>query len=125
MGRVLAAIVGVVFAVAGAQKILGWNQWISDARAQGVKKLLAACIPVTELVLGVLLTAFGLSSLVLGISTALLMVFTVFLAVSIRSGSQQPCACFGSRVRRPPSAKDLVRNVLLMSLLFAAAIIGQ
>ena len=125
MGRVLAAIVGVVFAVAGAQKILDWDQWISDARAQGVKKSLAACIPATELILGVLLTVFGLSSVVLGISTALLMVFTVFLAVSILSGSQQPCACFGSRVRRPPSAIDLARNVVLMSLLVAAAVIGS
>ncbi|MSO59055.1 MAG: hypothetical protein EXQ63_01860 [Ilumatobacteraceae bacterium] len=125
MGRVLAAVVGAVFAVAGAQKILGWDQWITDARAEGVKRPLAACIPLTELGLGVLLTAFELSSVVLGISTALLMVFTIFLAASIRSGSQQPCACFGSRVRRPPSAKDLGRNVVLMSLLVAAAVIGQ
>ncbi len=124
MGRIFAAVVGAVFAVAGAQKILGWDQWIADARAQGVRRFLAAGIPILELVLGILLTAFGLSSLVLGISTALLMVFTIFLAVSIRSGSQQPCACFGSRARRPPSAKDLGRNIVLMGLLAAAAVIG-
>ncbi len=121
IARLCAALVGAVFAVAGATKVLGWRQWILDARQQGVPRVIAGTVPPLELILGTLLIAAPISALVLGSSTTVLLVFTVFIAVSIASGRQTPCACFGARSRRVMSWRDIARNVALMSLLVIAA----
>ena len=58
-----------------------------------------------------------------GAATLLLLVFTVFLVVSVAVGSTTPCACFGSVRRRPPGWRDVVRNLALMAALFASAVL--
>jgi hypothetical protein len=51
----------------------------------------------------------------------LLVVFTSFLALQVTIKSQVPCACFGAHVNRPPSWRDVVRNLGLIALMFTAA----
>ena len=122
--RIAAAFVGVVFLLAGASKCVNQKQWRLDARSQGVWTPVAVCIPYVELVLGGCLVALPVSPIVLGLSTALLLIFTVFLGVQVAMGSKVPCACFGARSRRAPSWRDVLRNVGLMVLLFTAAILA-
>jgi hypothetical protein len=121
VSRLAAAVVGAVFLMAGASKAINFSQWLRDARAQSVWKPIALCLPFVELVLGGCLVGLPVSAVVLGLSTAVLLVFTAFLAAQIRLSSDVPCACFGSFVRRPPSWRDVLRNLVLMALLFVSA----
>ena len=115
------AIVGVVLALAGASKIMNWQGWLRSARSQHVWKVVAYALPVLELVLGALLIVMWTSAPVLGVSTLLLLVFTVYLGVQIAAKNTTPCACFGVASTRPSSWRDVWRNIALLALLFLSA----
>lgn len=119
--RVFAAVVGVVIAVAGAGKITAWSQWRADAQRQSLWPVVAIGLPPVELVLGALLMVLQPHPFVLGMATLMLVIFTAYLAVQVLSKSQVPCACFGSRHTRPPSGKDIGRNLVLLAMLFVSA----
>lgn len=119
--RVLAGAVGVAFAWAGANKVTAPAQWRDAARAQGLPRPVQLVVPPVELLLGVCLVVLPPFAPVYGLSTLLLLVFTVFLAVQVVTGSTVPCACFGTRSVRPPGWADVLRNVAMMSALFLAA----
>jgi hypothetical protein len=121
LAHLLAAIVGVVIAVAGAMKLVNRTQWQQDARAQHLWPAVTHGLPIAELVIGALLIGLTPSAQVLGVATLLLLIFTAFLVGQIATKSQVPCACFGSRSRRPPSGRDVLRNLALMMLLFISA----
>jgi hypothetical protein len=121
LAHLLAAIVGIVIAVAGAMKLVNRAQWQQDARAQHLWPAVTHGLPIAELVIGALLIGLTPSAQVLGVATLLLLIFTAFLVAQIATKSQVPCACFGSRSRRPPSGRDVLRNLGLMMLLFISA----
>lgn len=122
--RVLAAIVGAVILFAGAAKATGFQQWKADARSQGLWLVIAYVLPGAELLIGALLIVLAPTPLVFGAATLLLLIFTTYLVVLVASGSTVPCACFGARFSRPPSWRDIVRNVALMAALFVAAVVS-
>jgi len=119
--RVCAAVVGATLALAGAGKFTSWNQWLSNARRQHLWKVVAMSLPAIELVLGAALVVLKPAPTVLGLATLLLVVFTSFLALQVMTKSQVPCACFGAHVNRPPSWRDVMRNLVLIALLFTSA----
>lgn len=121
LSHLLAAGVGVVIAMAGANKIVGFAQWRDDARRQGIWTIVAAPLPAVELALGCLLVVLSPNPFTLGAATLLLVVFTAYLAVQVMTRSEVPCACFGSRSRRAPSVRDVARNLVMIVALFAAA----
>ena len=119
--RICAAVVGATLARAGAGKFTSWNQWLTNARRQHLWKLVAIALPGIELLLGAALFVLKPAPIVLGLATLLLVVFTSFLAMQVLTKSQVPCACFGAHVNRPPSWRDVVRNLGLIALMFTAA----
>jgi hypothetical protein len=119
--RVCAAVVGATLALAGAGKVLSWNQWLANARQQHLWKIVAVSLPILELVLGTELVVLKPAPLILGLATLLLVVFTSFLALQVLTKSQVPCACFGAHVNRPPSWRDVMRNLVLIALMFTSA----
>lgn len=119
--RICAAIVGAVLALAGANKITSWSQWRASARQQHLWTVVAVAVPGLELILGAALLVLRPAAVVLGIATLLLVVFTSFLALQVTTKSQVPCACFGTHVNRPPSWRDVLRNLALIMLMFVAA----
>ena len=121
IARLCAAIVGALIAVAGASKITDYKQWLIDAQAQHVWPVIARVLPPLELLLGALLVVLEPNPSVLGAATLLILVFTAFLIAQIASKSSVPCACFGSKSKRPPSARGVARNIAMMALLFVAA----
>ena len=121
IARVCAAVVGATLALAGAGKFTSWNQWFSNARRQHLWKFVAVSLPAIELVLGAALLVLQPVPIVLGLATLLLVVFTSFLAMQVLTKSQVPCACFGAHVNRPPSWRDVVRNLGLIALMFTTA----
>jgi len=121
IARICAALVGAVLALAGASKVTSWNQWRANARQQHLWTAVAVGLPVLELILGAALVVLKPAAIALGLATLLLVVFTSFLALQVSTKSQVPCACFGTRVNRPPSWGDVVRNLGLIALMFTAA----
>ena len=121
IARICAALVGAVLALAGASKVTSWNQWRANARQQHLWTAVAVGLPVLELILGAALVVLKPAAMALGLATLLLVVFTSFLALQVSTKSQVPCACFGTRVNRPPSWRDVVRNLGLIALMFTAA----
>jgi hypothetical protein len=119
--RICAAVVGATLALAGAGKFTSWNQWLLNARRQHLWKIVAISLPAIELLLGAALFVLKPTPIVLGLATLLLVVFTSFLAMQVLTKSQVPCACFGANVNRPPSWRDVVRNLGLIALMFTAA----
>lgn len=121
VAHIFAGVVGVVIAIAGAMKVVNSSQWQKDARAQNLWPVVYYLLPYIELLLGASLIVLNPSVYVLGLSTLLLLIFTVFLVAQIASKSTVPCACFGPRSRRAPSSRDVLRNLGLMALLFISA----
>ncbi|MFI0462439.1 MAG: MauE/DoxX family redox-associated membrane protein [Ilumatobacteraceae bacterium] len=119
--RVCAAVVGATLALAGAGKVTSWNQWRANARQQHLWTAVAVAVPALELFLGAALLVLKPAATILGLATLLLVVFTSFLALQVTTKSQVPCACFGAHVNRPPSWRDVARNLGLIALMFAAA----
>ena len=119
--RLLAAVVGVVFLWSGSSKATGFALWKADARAQGLWTSVTYVLPPLELVLGGCLVVLEPNTVVLGMATVLLLVFTTYLAVMVLTGSKVPCACFGARFSRPPSWRHVVRNLALIAALVLAA----
>lgn len=117
-------MVGVVLAFAGAQKVVAWSAWRDAARRQGVWPAVAVVMPPVEMVVGAWLVAVDPAPLPMGLATLLLLVFTGFLIGQIRAGSQVPCACFGASSSRPPGARDVVRNLALITALVVAAVLA-
>lgn len=122
IARVLAAVVGAVILFAGATKVTGFQQWKADARSQGLWPIIALVLPGAELLIGALLIVLQPTPVVFGAATLLLLIFTAYLVVLVGSGSTVPCACFGARFSRPPSWRDIVRNIVLLAALFVAAV---
>lgn len=117
----LAASVGAAFAWAGANKLTDMRSWRAAARAQSLPQPVAAVVPFVETVLGSVLVVGAPSAATLGAATVLLAVFTAFLVVQVATGSTVPCACFGVRAARPPSRRDVARNILMIAALVASA----
>lgn len=124
VAQLLAGVVGAAVAWAGANKVTGFTQWMAAARAQALPRPVATVVPAVELVLGVALVVTSPSAVLLGLVTLLLVVFTVFLGVQVSRGSTVPCACFGTRASKPPSGRDVVRNLAMIAALFAAAVLS-
>ena len=123
LARLLAAAVGATVAFAGANKVTDLSSWRSAGVAQGLPGFVTVTVPPVELLLGVCLVVLQVNALVLGLTTLLLLVFTVFLAVQVAGRSTVPCACFGARTARPPRGIDVLRNIGLMAALFASAVL--
>jgi hypothetical protein len=122
IARLCAAIVGAVLAYAGANKVTAFRHWQQDAKRQNVPAVIANVLPILELAIGASLVVLKPQPVVLGLATLLLLVFTVYLSAQVIGKSQVPCACFGARVVRAPSWRDVARNFVLIALLFASAV---
>lgn len=121
LARIMAGIVGVVLAFAGANKVTDFSRWRDDVARQELARVIAFVVPAAELILGASLVVLDPHPVPLGFATLLLLIFTVYLAMQVAGKSQVPCACFGARSLRPPSKRDVGRNLMLLVLLVMAA----
>ena len=114
VARILAAIVGAAVAWAGAQKLTALGTWLAAARAQSLPRAVALVVPPVELLLGASLVVTEPAAVTLG-------AVTVLPTETCTARNTVPCACFGTRASRPPSGRDIARNVLMIAALVAAA----
>jgi uncharacterized membrane protein YphA (DoxX/SURF4 family)/thiol-disulfide isomerase/thioredoxin len=113
-------LLGAVFAVAGFAKLSDRRGTEEAAVAFGAPKPTAAplaiIIPAAELTAAALLLPAATATAGAVISLALLLVFSVAIAVSLARGRAPACHCFGQLHSAPAGPKTLARNVVLAAL---------
>jgi hypothetical protein len=122
VGTVAAVVVGVAFVAAGVFKLADGPAWPRQAADMGVGRSIALVVPWVEIVIGALLAAQLFEPWPAVAAIALLVAFSVVIVLRLLDGSRPPCACFGSRSRRPLGAYHVLRNVGLLALAVVAAI---
>ena len=121
-GDVLGIALALVFAWAGAAKLVDRRTTARSFRALGLPAVtaLTTVVPVTELVLAIgLVVVPGIAA---PFAVALLAAFTVHLVRARRAGVTVGCGCFGTARRGPASGRDLVRNGVLAAAALVVSI---
>ncbi|MEO7837140.1 MAG: MauE/DoxX family redox-associated membrane protein [Acidimicrobiales bacterium] len=123
VGYACALALAVVFVWAGVAKLRQVEETRAAFAALGIPKSAAAAriVPVMELAIAAVLVAAP--SVGGAIAFGSLLAFNLILVRAVRSGSPAPCNCFGSHSAEPVSRRDLLRNVGLMVLAMAAAVL--
>jgi len=115
--------VGVVLLMAGAFK-LGQRAWPTAAAEFGAPRWVIGGLPWVEMVLGGLLMAQVGGRWTAGAAGALFAVFTVAVALRLRSTEPVPCGCFGEASPAPVGVDTLVRNIVLTAMAVFGAVRG-
>ena len=122
LGNIAGVIVGLTMLAAGASKLFD-KTWSQRERDLGSPAWALPFVAPIEIVLGALI-AVRIARPVIGLaSMALLVVFTLFLLIKWDERGDEPCNCFGALSKRPASAWTIVRNLALIVLALAAALL--
>ena len=120
IGRIAAIALGVMFVVSGGFKLADGPAWPKMAADLGVSRPLALAVPWYEVVLGALLISGLISPWAEIAATVTLLAFTVVIVRRLLDGSRPPCACFGSRSKKPLGRRQVARNVALVAVALVA-----
>ena len=113
---VASVVLGIAFVVAGGSKIAAGPSWPDQARGLGAPTWVIPVLPWIEIAVGaMLIVQFGAPWPSLA-ALAMLIAFTVLIAITLRQGRRPPCACFGAWSAKPIGVGHLVRNGALMVL---------
>lgn len=114
------ALLAGVFTVSGLAKLRDRDGTAQAARDFGVPAPLsgftARALPVVELLLAVLLIPRGSARLAATSIGVLLVIFSIAIAVSILSGRQTVCHCFGENSKEPVGWGSVLRNLVLLAV---------
>jgi uncharacterized membrane protein YphA (DoxX/SURF4 family) len=122
VGTVTGIVVGIALVAAGVLKLVEGPGWTKQAADLGVSRQVALVVPFVEIGVGALLAVQLFEPWPAIAALALLVAFTVVIARRLLDGSRPPCACFGSRSKRPLGVYHLVRNLALLALALIAAV---
>jgi uncharacterized membrane protein YphA (DoxX/SURF4 family) len=120
VGIVAGILLGLAFVWAGIAKLLDGPAWPKQAADMGVSRPIALFVPYVEIVIGVLTASRLFSPWPAVAALALLVAFTAVILLRLADGSRPPCACFGSRSKRPLGAIHVVRNIALIGVALVA-----
>lgn len=120
IGRWAAALLGVVFVVAGASKVASGPQWPVQAAGLGAPRRIAPLVPWWELAVGAALVTGLAWQWAAAAALATLLVFTALLVRVLRSGARPACACFGAWSAAPVGWRHVARNAAFGALAVVA-----
>ena len=121
---VAAAVVGLVFLVASVTKLAKPGLWRAQSTDLGVPWPVAAGVPYIEAVVGAGLVSQWQRPVLAWCAAGVLIAFTLLLVGKLAQGERPPCACFGSWTAAPIGPSNVVRNVVLIGLAIAAALLS-
>ena len=124
VGLVAGILLGLVLIAAGVLKLIEGPAWLKQAADMDVSRPLAMIVPYVEIVLGVLVAVQLFAPWPAVAALLLLVTFTVVIVRRILDGSRPPCACFGSRSKRPLGAYHVIRNLVFLALAVVAVVWG-
>jgi len=110
---------GTIFLLSGAAKLANRNEFeqvVSEYRAvpESMSRAVARVIPPTETALGVCLLLGALVRPAAFVAAALLVAFTVAIALNLVRGRRIACGCFGTISSREVSWFAVARNVVFV-----------
>ena len=114
MGILSGIVVGLALVWAGVLKLAEGPAWLKQAADMDVARPVAQGVPYVEIAIGVPLAAQLFEPWPALAAIVLLGAYTGLIVRRIRDGSRPPCACFGSKSKRPLSAYHVLRNLLLI-----------
>ncbi len=120
----LAIVLAIVFAVAAGSKLLSIDDTVSGFADLGIPSPRIAIWLVIALELAIAVALVATPSWGSIAAFATLVGFTVFLAGLVRSGRPVSCRCFGGATTEPVSSKTLARNVALLVVAAAVALLA-
>ncbi|MHB1128969.1 MAG: MauE/DoxX family redox-associated membrane protein [Ilumatobacteraceae bacterium] len=118
--------VGAVFVFAGVTKIALGPDWQVQARNLGVPQItvrFVRLVPWLEIVIGLGLIARVFSGVINTVALIMLMSFTALIVGQLMHGRRPPCACFGRRSTRPIGWSNVIRNMVLATLILVATFV--
>lgn len=118
-----AVVVGVVVVWAGASKLVVGSSWSDGVASAGVPRWILSPLPLLEVVIGALTAVRFWVPVIPLVLAGLLIVFTAWILVSIRSDDVPTCACFGSTSKKPVGWRHVVRNSVLIAFAGTAAFV--
>ena len=116
VGYAAAVALAAIFAIAAVAKLRNLAATERNFIGLGLPRasFFARFVPLVELsIVALLLIVPPAGAIAALISLAF---FTTFLIGRLRAGVHAPCACFGASKAQPFSARDVVRNLLLMAV---------
>jgi uncharacterized membrane protein YphA (DoxX/SURF4 family) len=122
VGGIAAVLLGAAFVLAGASKLAAGDAWRQQARDLGAPRWSVVPLPWVELAIGASLIVQVLRRPMALAALGLLLVFTALILGNLRHGRRPPCACFGAWSARPVGRGHVIRNLVLMALAGAAAL---
>jgi hypothetical protein len=122
VGEVAGIVVGAVLVAAGGLKLVEGPGWMKQAADMRVPRLVAQLVPYVEIAVGVPLAGQLLRPWPAVAALLLLVAFTVVIVRRVLDGTRPPCACFGSRSKRPLGAYHVVRNLVLIAVAAIAVV---
>lgn len=118
-----AVVVGVVVVWAGASKLVVGSSWSDGVASAGVPRWILSPLPLVEVVIGALTAVRFWVPVIPLVLAGLLIVFTAWILVSMRSDDVPTCACFGSTSKKPVGWRHVVRNSVLIAFAGTAAFV--
>ncbi|MEO6653706.1 MAG: MauE/DoxX family redox-associated membrane protein [Ilumatobacteraceae bacterium] len=116
VGAVASVLLGIAFLVAGGSKLAAGPAWPQQAADLGAPTLVVPILPWFELATGAALVV-QLGDPVPAITAiALLLAFSVLIALRLSQGRRPACACFGAWSAQPIGPTHLLRNAALIAL---------
>jgi hypothetical protein len=126
MGFSLRLALAGVFLLSGLGKARDRAAFVTAVRRVGrvrgrrAPAVVAVLVAVGEAVAALILPWPSTAPYGLALAGTLLVAFTVALAVAVRTGTGEPCACFGPSPA-PVAPRHLVRNAVLLAAVLVAA----
>ena len=124
-GRFLAAVVGVVFLIAGLMKATDLGLFARHIEAYGIVKnptfvtVIAWGLIPLECGLGAALLVWYRPRLTLALATALLVTFIAVTSWASLTGTTNDCGCFGPWMKQTPGMES-VQNLVLLAMVLGA-----
>ena len=118
-----AVVVGVVVVWAGASKLAVGSSWSDGVASADVPRWILSPLPLLEVVIGALTAVRFWVPVIPLVLTGLILAFTTWIVVAIRSDDVPTCACFGSASKKPIGWRHVVRNSALIALAVSAAFV--
>ncbi len=115
----LRVLIGIILVVAGLAKARDIEHFVQTALVftnilPSLTRWIARLLPSLEAILGILSILGLVVKPALAMSTVLLTVFTVGIAVNLILGRQVACGCFGGSLHEPVDIRALLRDVILV-----------
>ncbi len=123
----ITVLLAILFSYTAATKLIHYKDFVGQAHQFGFSHsllMLIWVIPVMELITAILLIFYKTKLYGLYLSTALMSIFTCFVAYILFTSKHLPCAC-GGMIKQMSWKQHLVFNVLFLAIALTGVLLEK